>query len=107
MICYVFKVRSSSYKSKRDEKIKKGWNVGLVALEGAKFHLETFIDEKDPNVFYKDGKTDLSKVFKPGFWDIDIDEYEVQSERGSIYQKKIISISSHKKLEDAKCFLDL
>ena len=102
MICYVFKVRSASYKSKRDEKMKKGFNVGLVALEGAKFHLETFIDKQD-NLFANDG---LQKIFAPGFWDIDIDEFEVYTPQGSQYVKKIISISGHKSLEDAKKFLE-
>ena len=101
MLCYVFKVRQSSYKSKRDEKMKTGFNIALVALEGAKFHLETFIDVKD-NVFANDG---LKKNFKPGFWDIDIDEFEVYTSSGSQYVKKIISVMGHKTLEDAKCFL--
>lgn len=101
MLCYVFKVRASSYKSKRDEKMKTGYNVALVALEGAKFHLETFIDGKD-QVFANEG---LKKNFKPGFWDIDIDEFEVYTPSGSQYVKKIISVLAHKTLEDAKCFL--
>lgn len=102
MICYVFKVRAARYKSKRDEKEKSGFNVGLVSLEGAKFHLETFIDNKD-KIFANDG---LKNKFKPGFWDIDIDEFEVYTQSGSQYVKKIISISGHKTLEDAKCYLD-
>lgn len=102
MICYVFKVRSSSYRSKRDEKVKTGFNVGLLALEGAKFHLETFIDSKD-QVFANEG---LKKNFTTGFYDVDIDEFEVYTPSGSQYVKKIISVKSHKTLEDAKCFLD-
>lgn len=101
MICYVFKVRSASYKSKRDEKMKQGFNVGLVALEGAKFHLETFIDKKD-QVFANEG---LQKNFSPGFWDIDIDEFEVYTPSGSQYVKKIISVLGHKTLQDAQKFL--
>lgn len=101
MICYVFKVRPATYKSKRDEKQKTGFNIGLVCLEGAKFHLETFIDLKD-KVFANDG---LKTKFAPGFWDIDIDEFEVYTQSGSQYVKKIISIFGHKTLEDAKCFL--
>lgn len=101
MICYVFKVRSASYKSKRDEKMKQGFNVGLVALEGAKFHLETFIDKKD-QVFANEG---LQKNFSPGFWDIDIDEFEVYTPSGSQYVKKIISVLAHKTLQDAEKFL--
>ena len=65
MICYVFKVRESSYTSKRDTKEKKGYNIALLALEGAKFSLETFIQHKD-NVFEKSSSGDLSKVFGPG-----------------------------------------
>lgn len=101
MICYVFKVRASSYVSKKDSKSKSGFNVGLVALEGAKFHLETFIDKRD-KVFANEG---LSQNFAPGFWDIDIDEFEVYTPSGSQYVKKIISVTAHKSLEDAKCFL--
>lgn len=100
MICYVFKVRKASFRSKRDEKVKSGYNVGLLALEGAKFHLETFIDAKD-GVFFKDSKVDLEKAFKPGFWDIDIDEFEVYTPQGSQYQKKIISILKNVSLDDA------
>lgn len=98
MLCYVFKVRSSQYKSKRDEKMKTGYNVGLVALEGAKFHLETFIDKKD-NVFANEG---LQKNFGTGFWDIDIDEFEVYTSSGTQYVKKIITVNAHKSLDDAK-----
>lgn len=104
MICYVFKVRSARYTSKRDSKNRTGYNVGLVALEGAKFHLETFIDLKD-EVFEKNANGDLQKVFSPGFWDIDIDEFEVYTPTGSQYQKKIIKIKAHKSLDDAKSFL--
>lgn len=88
MICYVFKIRSASYLSKKDQKQKTGYNVGLIALEGSKFHLETFIDFKD-NVFKTD---DLKKNFVVGFYDIDIDEFEVFTPNGSQYQKKIIKI---------------
>ena len=87
MICYVFKVRESKYRSKRDEKMKNGWNLGLVSLEGAKFHLETFIDKSD-------------SVFA------NIDEFEVYTPQGSQYVKKIISVMGHKSLEDAKKFLE-
>ena len=97
----MFKVRSASYRSKRDEKQKSGFNVGLISLEGAKFHLETFIDLKDP-VFANDG---LKKTFAPGFWEIDIDEFEVLCATGTQYVKKIISITAHKTLEDAICYL--
>lgn len=102
MICYVFKVREAKYRSKRDEKMKMGWNVGLVALEGAKFHLETFIDKTD-STFANKG---LAENFKPGFWDIDIDEFEVYTPTGSQYVKKIISVLAHKSLDDAKKFLE-
>lgn len=102
MLCYVFKVRFSKYLSKRDAKQKIGYNVALVALEGAKFHLETFIDNKD-DIFANPG---LKQNFAPGFWDIDIDEFEVYTPTGSQYVKKIISINGHKHLEDAKCYLD-
>lgn len=101
MICYVFKVRQAKYRSKRDEKMKNGYNVGLVALEGAKFHLETFIDNSD-NVFVNEG---LKQNFAPGFWDIDIDEFEVYTPSGSQYVKKIISVLGHKTLQDAEKFL--
>lgn len=105
MICYVFNVRSSDYVSKKDKTKKSGWNVSLVALEGSKFHLETFIDRKD-DVFFRDGQSDLSKVFCPGFWDIDIYEFEVRGEFGvSMYQKKIVKILAHKSLDDAREFL--
>lgn len=105
MICYVFNVRQSAYKSKKDNKDKKGWNVSLVCLEGSKFHLETFIDQKD-DVLYRSGDSDLSKVFCPGFWDIDIYEFEVRGDQGvSMYQKKIVKVLAHKSLEDAKPFL--
>lgn len=98
MLCYVFKVRSSSFMSKRDSKEKKGWNVALICLEGAKFHLETFIDSRD-KVFAPGGN--LEKIFAPGFWDIDIDEFEVFTPNGSQYQKKIISVIERKKIDDA------
>lgn len=98
MICYVFKVRPAKYTSKKDNKVKNGYNVGLVALEGAKFHLETFIDLKD-SIF---STPDMSKVFVPGFYDIDIDEFEIFTPQGSQYQKKIISVKSKKTLDDAK-----
>lgn len=99
MKCYVFKVRSSQYLSKRDNKTKKGYNVALVALEGSKYHLETFIELKD-DVFANEG---LKKVFAPGFWDIDVDEFEVRSENGvSQYQKKIIQVKAHLALDDCK-----
>ena len=52
MLCYVFNVRESKYRSKRDDKQRDGWNVSLVCLEGSKFHLETFIDKKE-DVFYR------------------------------------------------------
>lgn len=105
MLCYVFNVRQSAYKSKKDNKDKKGWNVSLVCLEGSKFHLETFIDQKD-DVFYRSGDSDLSKVFCPGFWDIDIYEFEVRGDQGvSMYQKKIVKVLAHKSLDDAKPFL--
>ena len=105
MLCWVFNVRPSKYTSKRDNKIRQGWNVSLVCLEGSKFHLETFIDQKE-DVFNKQGG-DLSKVFIPGFWDIDIYEYESRGDQGiSIYQKKIIKILGHKTLEDAKKFFE-
>lgn len=104
MLCWVFNVRESSYKSKKENKEKKGWNISLVSLEGSKFHLETFIDQKD-NVFLKSGDSDLSKVFKPGFWDIDIYEFESRNDNGiSIYQKRISRILAHKTLDDAKQF---
>lgn len=90
MICYVFKIRSASYLSKKDQKQKTGYNIGLLALEGAKFHLETFVDFKD-NVFKTD---DLKRSFVPGFYEIDIDEFEVYTPNGSQYQKKIIKILS-------------
>ena len=106
MLCYVFNVRESSYTSKKDNKKKDGWNVSLVALEGSKFHLETFIDKKD-DVFYRSGDSDLSKVFKPGFWAIDIYEFEIRGDQGvSMYQKKIIKILAHKSLDDAKGYLE-
>lgn len=101
MICYVFKVRQAKYRSKRDEKMKNGYNVGLVALEGAKFHLETFIDTSD-QVFANEG---LKQNFATGFWDIDIDEFEVYTPTGSQYVKKIISVLGHKTLQDAEKFL--
>ena len=105
MLCYVFNVRESRYKSKKDQKDRFGWNVSLVALEGSKFHLETFIDQKD-EVFYRQGDSDLSKAFRPGFWDIDIYEFEVRGDQGvSMYQKKIVRINAHKSLEDAKEYL--
>lgn len=104
MLCYVFKVRESSYTSKKDTKEKKGFNVALVALEGAKFALETFIQHKD-NVFERNMNGDLSKVFSPGFWDIDIDEFQVETDKGLMYQKKIIKVKAHKSLDDAKQFL--
>ena len=63
MLCYVFKVRSSKYLSKRDAKQKIGYNVALVALEGAKFHLETFIDNKDDIFFLLDfSRITLSEI---------------------------------------------
>lgn len=106
MLCYVFNVRESKYKSKRDDKYRDGWNVSLVCLEGSKFHLETFIDKKE-DVFYKQDKADLSKVFRSGFWDIDIYEFEVRGDNGiSMYQKKITKVFAHKTLEDAKPYLE-
>lgn len=106
MLCYVFNVRESKYKSKRDEKYRDGWNVSLVCLEGSKFHLETFIDKRD-DVFEKKGGGDLSKVFCPGFWDIKIYEFEVRGDNGvSMYQKKIIKVLATRTLEDAKPYLE-
>ena len=105
MICYVFNVRTSSYTSKKDNKKKEGWNVSLVCLEGSKFHLETFVDKRD-DVFVKEKNSDLSKVFCPGFWDIEIYEFESRNENGiSIYQKRICRILSHLTLQDAEKFL--
>lgn len=106
MLCYIFNVRKSSYISKRDgNKKKDGWNVSLVCLEGSKFHLETFIDEKD-NVFEKTLDKDLSKSFSVGFFDVDIYEFESRNENGiSIYQKRIVKILSRKTLKDAEAFL--
>lgn len=102
MKCYVFKVRSAQYRSKKEEKDKKGFNVGLLALEGAKFHLETFIDNKLP-IFANDG---IKSNFKPGFWDIDIDEFEVYTPNGSQYSKKIIKVNKQLTLEECRCCLD-
>jgi len=101
MKCYVFKVRKASFRSKRDEKNKSGYNIGLLALEGSKFHLETFVDQKD-SVFKKDASSDVEKIFCPGFWEIDIDEFEVYTPNGSQYQKKIISITKKYSLDDCK-----
>lgn len=101
MMCYVFKVRHAKYRSKRDEKMKNGYNIGLVSLEGAKFHLETFIDNSD-QVFANEG---LKQNFSPGFWDIDIDEFEVYTPNGSQYQKKIIQVNAKSSLEECKCYL--
>lgn len=64
MLCYVFNVRESRYRSKKDNKEKQGWNVSLVALEGSKFHLETFIDKKD-DVFYRSGEKTLERSESP------------------------------------------
>lgn len=106
MLCYVFNVRESKYKSKKDDKQRDGWNVSLVCLEGSKFHLETFIDKRD-DVFLKQGNADLSRVFSPGFWDIDIYEFEVRGDNGiSMYQKKIIKVLGHRTLKDAELFLE-
>ncbi len=105
MLCYVFNVRQSAYKSKKDNKEKKGWNVSLVCLEGSKFHLETFIDRND-DVFSRTSDSDLSKVFSPGFWDIDIYEFEVRGDQGvSMYQKKIVKVCASKTLKDAEPYL--
>ena len=102
MLCYVFNVRESKYRSKRDDKQRDGWNVSLVCLEGSKFHLETFIDKKE-DVFFKKGDSDLSKVFSPGFWDIDIYEFEVRGENGiSMYQKKITKVLHHQESYEPK-----
>lgn len=106
MICYVFNVRKSTYTSKKDNKKKDGWNVSLVCLEGSKFHLETFVDSRE-EIFLKEKNSDLSKVFCPGFWDIDIYEFESRNDMGiSIYQKRIVKIQAHKTLEDAKKYLE-
>ena len=107
MICYVFNVRKSEYTSKKDNKKRDGWNVSLVCLEGSKFHLETFIDKKD-DVFYRSGDSDLSKVFSPGFWDVDIYEFESRNDNGiSIYQKRIVKVLAHKTLDDARSYLEV
>lgn len=96
MICYVFKVRKATFLSKSDNKSHSGYNVGLLSLEGAKFHLESFVDFKD-SVF----SSELSKKeFSVGFYDIDIDEFEVYTPKGSQYQKKIISIGSRLPLDE-------
>ena len=56
MICYVFNVRRSKGTLLRKENKKKdGWNVSLVCLEGSKFHLETFIDDKD-DIFHQEAE---------------------------------------------------
>lgn len=92
MICYVFKCRAVTYTSKKDSKTKRGWNVGLLTLEGSKFHLETFVDQAD-NVFKNSEKSaNLSQVFGVGFWDIDIDEFEVVAAEGTFYKKKIAAV---------------
>lgn len=107
MLCYVFNVRSSEYTSRNDNKKRTGWNVSLVCLEGSKFHLETFIDKKD-DVFYHKGDTDLANVFSPGFWDIDIYEFESRNEKGiSIYQKRIVKVLAHRTLDDARQYLEV
>lgn len=97
MICYVFKVRFARYMSKKEDKQKTGLNVGLLALEGAKFHLETFLDSKLKAEVFKDN---LDKTFAPGFYDIDIDEFEIYTPTGSQYVKKIIQVKKHLKIED-------
>lgn len=91
MICYVFKVRQNTFTSKRDNKLKTGLNIGLLALEGAKFHLESFVEFSQKDVFVNIAGG--SKSFTTGFYDIDIDEFETRNEYGiSIYQKKIIQV---------------
>ena len=102
MKCYVFKVRRARFCSKTDKREKSGFNIALLSLEGAKFHLETFLDSKD-QIFANDG---LRNIFKPGFWDIDIDEFEVYTPSGSQYVKKVISINKSLSLEECKCCLD-
>ena len=109
MICYVYKVRPGSYVSKKDNKEHKGYNVGLLGLEGCKFSLEIFIDSKDiTNIFAAMKNFSHSTEFKPGFYNIDIDEFPVFVPQGTQYQKKIIAITE--KLKDwdkVKCYLDL
>ena len=109
MICYVYKVRKGTYISKKDNKEHHGFNVGLLGLEGSKFALETFLDQKDySSVFSIKGDFRPDVNFKAGFWDIDIDEFPVYVPQGTQYQKKIISI--FQKIEDwekIKCYLDI
>lgn len=109
MICYVYKVRSGSFVSKKDNKEHKGYNVGLLGLEGCKFSLETFIDNKDiTNIFSSIKGFSHSVDFKPGFYNIDIDEFPVFVPQGTQYQKKIIAILEKiKDWEKVKSFLDI
>lgn len=107
MICYVYKVRPGSYKSKKDNKDHSGYNVGLLGLEGIKFALETFIDNKDTvNIFagFKGGFR-VDTDFKPGFYDVDIDEFPVYVPQGTQYQKKVISFTKKiDSIDDVKKF---
>lgn len=97
MICYIFKVRAASYMSKKEDKQKSGFNIGLLALEGSKFHLETFIDNRLKMQIFKEN---IDKNFTPGFYDCDIDEFEIYTPNGSQYSKKIISVNKRLKIED-------
>ena len=109
MICYIYKVRPGNFLSKKDSKEHKGYNIGLLSLEGSKFNLETFIDNKDvSNIFSGFKNFNVSNDFKAGFYEVDIDEFSVYVPQGTQYQKKIISISSKvTDWEKVRCYLDI
>ena len=92
MICYVYKgsVRVLISRKKIIRIIRVIMSVCLV-LEGIKFALETFLDNKDlANIFasIKGGFRADTDFKKPGFYDVDIDEFPVYVPQGTQYQKK-------------------
>lgn len=108
MICYIYKVRKGSYVSKKDNKEHKGFNIGLLGLEGSKFALETFLDSKDLSSIFSMKNFRPDEEFKAGFYEVEIDEFMVYVPQGTQYQKKIISISSKvTDWEKVRCCLDI
>lgn len=108
MVCYIYKVRPGSYVSKKDNKEHKGLNVGLLSLEGSSFALESFIDSRENQNVFQMKNFDVSKDFKPGFYEVDIDEFPVYVPQGTQYQKKIIAFwKKFQTLEEVKCYLDI
>lgn len=96
MIAWIFKIRKVKL-TKKGEKDRDGWNIALVTCGDSRFHLETFIQS---DVFPENTRKGMTQNFKPGFFEVDIDEFQQMVEGNLCYRKKIISIM--KTVENAK-----